>query len=244
MDNSNKQNESTVISTNKRFYQNSFIFLSFALVAVIIGFSRSVLSQFSSFTFVYHLHGASTTTWMVLLIIQPLLYKLNNLKLHRIIGWSTLVLVPIILIAGLIMMKNMIIGQANYPPNTVYKLAFIDITTLVAFLSFYYLALINRKNIKLHARYMVCTIFAPLIPALTRVFFVFNLADGFNPALTYSYLIIEVTILILIFSERKAKEIKVTYMPALIFMVAQHLLMYSSNDWGWWQSIMYWYAGA
>lgn len=241
------ENQEQILKSKKavsaKFYKNSFIFLSFALIIVIIGFSRSVLAQFSSFTFVYHLHGASATTWMVLLIVQPLLYKLNNLRVHRIVGWSTLLLVPIIVIAGLIMMKNMVINQANYPPNTVYKLAFIDITTLIAFITFYYLGLKNRNNIKLHARYMVCTIFAPLIPALTRVFFVLNLADGFTSALTYSYLVIELTILILLFSERKAREIKYTYLPALAFIIVQHLLMYDANNWDWWLGTMNWYAG-
>ncbi|QCK15811.1 hypothetical protein [Mangrovivirga cuniculi] len=225
------------------FYKNSFAFLSLGLLAVIIGFSQSVTSRFSTFTWIYHVHGVSATLWMVLLIIQPLTYRYNKLKVHRVIGWTSILIVSIIVVAGITMMKNMIINRASYPPGTVYKLAFIDATTLIAFISFYSLGIYYRKSLKLHARFMVCTIFAPFIPALTRVFFVFNLADGFNTALTYSYLLIEIAILLILFTERKSKEIKYTYLPALIIMLCQHLLMYSSNDWQWWVQIMNNFAG-
>ncbi|MCX2745303.1 hypothetical protein OO013_15605 [Mangrovivirga sp. M17] len=234
-------NDSIYIS--KRFYKNSFLFLSLGLLAVIIGFSQSVTSRFSTFTWVYHVHGISATLWMILLIIQPLTYRFDKLKAHRIIGWTSLILVPVIVVAGSIMMKNMILNQDNYPPQTVYKLAFIDATTLVAFIGFYSLGIYYRKKLKLHARFMVCTIFAPLIPALTRVFFVLNLAGGFNSALTYSYLVIELAILIILFRERKATEIKFTYLPALIFIIVQHLLMYDANNWDWWIHFMDYYAG-
>jgi len=166
------------------------------------------------------------------------------MKAHRILGWSSLILVPTLIIAGIIMMTLMIQGQANYPPNTVYKLAFIDVCTLLGFAVVYILALYHRHNLKLHSRYMVSTIFGPLIPALTRLFIInLGVASNFNEGITYSYILVELSLLLLIWIERKSKEIKYTYIPFFIFIVIQHLLMYNSNDWTWWQSLMNGLAG-
>jgi hypothetical protein len=176
---------------------------------------------------------------MVLLIIQPYLYKKGLLKTHRILGWTSLILVPLIIIGGIIMMRLMIQGQDNYPPNTVYKLAFIDACTLLGFAILYLLALYFRKNLKLHARFMVSTIFGPLVPALTRLFMItLGVASNFNEGLIYSYVLIEIVLLIIIWNERKQKEIKLTYVPFLVFILVQHALMYYSNDWAWWKTIM------
>ena len=141
------------------------------------------------------------------------------------------------------MIRSMIHGQAYYPPGSVYKLAFIDVITLASFVGIYALAIYHRKTLKLHARLMVITIFGPLLPALARVFFVFNLANGFNAALTYSYIIIELVLLYIMWRERDAKEMKLTYLPFLAFIVIQHILIYYANDWEWWQSTLNYLTG-
>ena len=221
--------------STKKFYSNSYIYLAVGVVIVFLGFSKSYFSNLNEFSFPYHLHGISATLWMILLVIQPYLFKKGQLKVHRILGWSSIVLVPIIILAGLVMINLMIHGQQSYPPNTVYKLAFIDVCTLIGFALVYSLAIYHRKNLKLHSRFMVSTIFGPLLPALTRLFFfIIPIASTFNQGLTYSYLLVELVLLVLIFKEYKVKEVRYTYIPFFVFIVIQHLLMYSSNEWKWW----------
>jgi hypothetical protein len=222
-----------------KFYKHAHLYLALGLLVVAIGFSKTYFNQLGEFSFPYHLHGISASLWMILLIIQPYLFQKGFLKAHRILGWSSILVVPIIVIAGIIMMRLMIQGQANYPPNVVYQLAFIDTLTLFGFTLLYLMALYFRKNLKLHARFMVTTIFGPLVPALTRIFIInLGVASNFNEGLTYSYLMIELVLLIIIWKERKIKEIKLTYVPFLVFIIAQHLLMYFSSNWNWWQSLM------
>lgn len=221
-----------------KFYGKAYIYLAISLVVIAVGFSQSYFNKLDEMAFSYHLHAASASLWMILLITQPYLYKIGKIELHRKLGWISLILVPLIVIGGVIMIKSMIQGQAFYPPDSVYKLAFIDVITLASFVGIYALAIYYRKELKLHARLMVITIFGPLHPALTRVFFVFNLADNFNAALTYSYLIIELVLLYIIWREKEAKEMKVTYLPFLIFIVVQHILMYYAGDWDWWISTL------
>ena len=223
----------------KKFYRYAHLYLTLGLVAVLLGFSTTYFTRLSDFTLPYHVHGISATLWMILLIVQPYLFQKGKLKIHRYLGWTSLILVPTIVVCGVIMMKMMIQGQENYPPNLVYQLAFIDSCTLLSFALLYAFALYYRKKLMLHSRFMVATIFGPLLPALARMFlFTFGIASNFDQALTYSYTAIELTLLIIIWKERNKKEMKITYLPFLVFLVIQHVLMYSSDSWLWWKTIM------
>ncbi|OZV68177.1 hypothetical protein [Winogradskyella aurantia] len=223
----------------KKYYKYAHFYLTLGLVIVLLGFSTTYFSRLGEFTIPYHIHGISATLWMILLIIQPYLFQKGKLKAHRYLGWSSLLLIPTIVICGIIMMRMMIQGQENYPPNLVYQLAFIDACTLVSFALLYALGLIYRKKLKLHSKFMVATIFGPLLPALARMFlFTFGIASNFNQALTYSYLALEISLLLIIWKERGEKEIRLTYIPFLIFILIQHGLMYYSDEWAWWKVLM------
>ena len=221
-----------------KFYNNAHLYLAIGLVVVFWGFSNSYFGKLGETTLQYHIHGLSATLWMLLLIVQPFFYTKGKLTIHKYLGWSSMILVPTIVFGGFEMMKLMIHNQENYPPNMVYRLAFIDAVTLLGFVIIYLLAIYYRKRLKLHARLMVCTIFGPLIPALTRIFFSVGLADNFDKSLTLSYILIEIVLLFIIWKERNHKEVKFTYLPVLIFMALQHKLMYSAGNWDWWVSLM------
>lgn len=222
-----------------KYYKYAHWYLTLGLVIVLVGFSKTYFTKLGDFGFAHHLHGVSATLWMLLLIAQPYLFQKGYMKTHRILGWSSLVLVPLIIIGGMIMMRSMIQGQEFYPPDAVYMLSFIDACTLFGFAVLYILALVYRKNMKLHSKFMVSTIFGPLVPALARLFmFILAIASSFTEGITYSYLLIELVLLVIIWKERNSKEIKYTYIPFLVFIVAQHILMYYVNDWDWWKVLM------
>lgn len=226
-----------------KFYRNSYLYLALGIIVVFLGFTQSYFGKLSQTSLPYHLHGISATLWMLLLVIQPYLYRINKLKAHRFLGWSSVILIPTIVLAGTKMMQLMIQHQESYPPNTVYQLAFIDAFTLLEFIILFALAIYFRKNLKLHARFMVCTIFGPLNPALTRVFLIVGMANNITDALTYSYLLLELVLLILVIKERSSKEMRYTYLPVLALTIAQHLLMYSANSWEWWVAAMNSFTG-
>jgi hypothetical protein len=221
-----------------KFYQNVYLYLAIGLIVVFWGFSQSYFGKLGQITLPYHIHGISATLWMVLLIVQPFLYRKGKLTIHKYLGWISIIIVPIIVFGGFEMMKLMIQNQENYPPNIVYRLAFIDAFTLFGFMMIYALAIYYRRRLKLHARFMVCTIFGPLVPALTRVFFSIGLAENFNESLTLSYLLLEIVLLFIIWKERNLKEMKLTYLPVFVFMVTQHLFMYFAENWNWWITVM------
>ena len=110
-----------------------------AALVTIIGFFPSYFSRLTVTDTAHHLHGITATAWILLLIVQPWLYKTGKLSLHRNLGKSSYVLVPLILLSALNMVHIMLNNQGN-------QLAFIDLITLVQFLIFYGLAIAHRKK--------------------------------------------------------------------------------------------------
>ncbi len=226
--------------TNARpgFYRNAYLYFLLAAAVTIYAFIPSYFQRLSETSMAHHFHGLTALSWMLLLILQPLLYKLGLLRWHKGIGKIAFILVPMMVIGGLKMVHSMMLAAANYPPQLPYQLAFIDFFTLTLFVLFFVLAMVHRKNIQLHARYMVCTILGPLIPALTRALFAIPLIDSFNKSLNVSYILIEIVLILLLLDDKRSGKIRTPYVLALSFFVIQHLLMNYAKGWGWWQNFM------
>ena len=70
---------------SKTFYKYAHLYLTLGLVVVLLGFSTTYFSRLSDFSLPYHVHGISATLWMILLILQQLVYimPLNLLNPSR-----------------------------------------------------------------------------------------------------------------------------------------------------------------
>lgn len=235
--------DSVETGIKKKFYDKAYWYFLLAALVTIIGFFPSYFSRLTVTDPAHHLHGITATCWMLLLVVQPWLYKTGKLSLHRNLGKSSYVLVPLILLSGLNMVHIMLNNQVNYPPDLPYRLAFIDFITLAQFLLFYGLAINHRKKLQLHARYMACTVLGPLIPALTRALFLIPWIDHFDKALNTSYILIESVLVILLLDDRRTGRIRLPYVLALILFFVQHLVMNFVGQWTWWRSLMDAYAG-
>jgi len=234
-----------VSETNRKiFYRNAYLYLTLAAALTIFAFFPSYFNHLKITDSAHHFHGITATLWLILLIIQPFLFQAGKLKWHRMIGKISFILVPLIIISALNMVQIMLINEDSYPPNIPDRLAFIDFATLIQFLLFYLLAIYKRKEIQLHARYMVCTVLGPLIPALTRLLFRFPSIDNFNKSLNISYIIIEIVLVLLLLDDTRSGKIKLPYVLALILFILQHLLMNFVSEWEWWTKIMDAFAGS
>lgn len=224
------------------FYSRAYIYFGIAFLATVAGFWPSYFSRLGELSAAHHFHGISATLWMLLLVVQPLLYKMGKIDLHRKTGRISFLLVPLIVIGGLIMV-HMMLNNENYPPGLPYKLAFIDFFVIITFVMFFVLAIKNVRDTQYHARYMACTIFGPLLPALGRLFPNIGLVDNLVISLDVSYFVIEAVIILLILDDRRRGTIRLPYILALGLMVIQHLLMHFIADWSWWQWLMDLYGG-
>jgi hypothetical protein len=224
------------------FYSRAYIYFGIAFLVTIAGFFPSYFGRLFETGAAHHFHGITASLWMLLLVVQPILYKLNRIDLHRKLGLISFLLVPLIVIGGLIMVHYML-NDDRYPGNLAYQLGFIDFFVIIQFLLFYILAIKNVRDIQYHARYMACTIFGPLIPALTRLWLNTGVTDSFSLSLHISYFVIEAVIILLLIDDYRKGKVRLPYVLALVLMVIQHIMMHFASGWSWWQWLMNLYAG-
>jgi hypothetical protein len=228
--------------SKKKFilYPNAPWYFALAIVVTMVGFSKSYFGNLGQISIFHHIHGATATAWMLLLILQPILYKQGKLALHRKLGWiAAFTLVPMLMIGGLIMMHLMVGPNAKlYPPGIPYQLSYIDCCSLIMFPLFFILSLKHGRNIHLHARYMACTVLTVLPPAITRVLFLIPWFDSFNKTLNGSYFAVELVFLLLIIDDKRSGNIRKPYLVALLIFTALHISMNFAGNWHWWQQTM------
>lgn len=235
----------TALSQQRKFvlYPYAPWFFALAILVTLAGFSRSYFGRLSSVTVYHHIHGASAGLWMLLLIIQPIVYRRGYLELHRRLGWiATFTLVPLLFIGGLKMMKSMFVNAADYPPGITYQLSYIDLFSLLLFLLFVFLGIRYGRKLQLHARYMVCTVLVVIPPAITRLLFLLPWFHSFNQTLNGSFICVEVVLALLIADDRRLGRIRTPYVLALALFAILHLSMNYAGGWNWWHQLMDRYA--
>lgn len=194
-----------------------------------------------------HLHGASAGGWMLLLVIQPVLYRRGQWKLHRKLGWiGTLVLVPVLVIGGLVMMHSMMKGASVAPPGTAdiaYVLVYLDTVSLLMFPLFLGLSLRYGRQVELHARYMACTVLVLLPPAITRMLFFIPWFNSMTRNLNGSFFAVEAVLILLLIDDKWKGRIRAPYGIALVLFIVVHLTMFTVGLSPWWHTLVNRLAG-
>jgi len=136
-------------------YRNTALLFTVILVFVIVAFFKTYFSLFPDFkdtTLTVHFHVAIVLLWFAMLIAQPILIGTKRLKLHRLVGKVSYVLVPLVIITGALMIrqeqmreKNLIVFTAN-------------IIDLSIFVLLFALAIIYKRKTAWHSRFMILTV--------------------------------------------------------------------------------------
>ncbi len=187
--------------------------------------------------------------WVIILIVQPFLYKYKKLALHRKIGKTTYVLVPLLLISAYFMMRlsyYRFIDQQT-AAGTYHQQILSEIATsmALAFIYFFWLAIlyslaiINRRKSSFHARYMVATAFTLLGPTLDRlIWWIFKTPKlgGWLPIEAVSFLIIDFTLALLLWKDyRNQRSTKALSVALMIYLTVQilYFLLRKTDGWRW-----------
>jgi uncharacterized membrane protein len=140
-------------------------FLSLALIAFWPGyFSR--IGQESDFPI--HAHAWTMTAWCVLLVVQAVLIRMKKFKIHRWAGRLSFILVPLVLVSGVLLVYTRLSGGSQFSIRHYYSTALM-LNSLVVFALLFALAILFRKNINWHARFMISTIFPAFTPITDRL---------------------------------------------------------------------------
>lgn len=146
-------------------YRHAHYFVGFVLLVIMAGFWMSYFAVAGSVPVAFHVHAVSAMTWLVLLIAQHMTIHRRAGPLHRQMGRASFALFPF-LILGFMMIIN--VSAARYTAADAGEgIRLLGPAfgigmgiAIAAYLTLFYLALKHRRNIKLHAGYMLAT---PLI---------------------------------------------------------------------------------
>jgi hypothetical protein len=188
--------------------------------------------------------------WIAMLIVQPFLIKFKKRAIHKTIGKISYVLVPLVLISGFLMVRHtyyILIGDlqqkviqesdklsneqilqqaATYEAIAIFYLSW--------FALFYTLAVINRRNSTVHARYMLAAALPLLGPTVDRTFYFYSKLPNNMPYELPSFIIIDIVLAILLWKDYKNKRPTITlWVCLLIYVIGQVLYFTVTGTEGW-----------
>ena len=212
------------------------------LLIALVAFWPSYLSQLGAQTAYTHLHAFLATSWMLMLVAQPLLIRAKRRDLHRALGKISYGLVPIIIASVILLANSRIKGiEGDAFPLRSYIL-YLQISLVVVFGLCYAAAIVTNKDMALHSRFMICTGFTLIDPVFIRLLFWI----GPEPTWNYQWLtfgITDVAILALIWLERDARRGRWVF-PAMlvVFVLSQLPAVLQLTGLPVWQAFAHWFA--
>ena len=218
-------------------YPNAGWWFLLLIPLVAVGFYPTYFAVlFKPAASIIHIHFILMTIWVIILVIQPFLFRYKKLALHRQIGRFTFFFVPLLLVSSFLMIRLSYfrflaspqgLGSASrqavmQTAATFMAIAFLYLGLLALF---YTLAVINRHKAAAHARYMVAAALTLLGPTVDRIVFSttgVTRLGGTIPIETVAFAIADGILVFLLWKDYKARRPLRTLFTCLgIYLLAQ-----------------------
>lgn len=189
-----------------------------------------------------HIHAATATVWMLMLIAQPWLISRYRYDLHRQIGVVSFAIAPLVVIS-MVLLANFRLRSstpAAYQLQT--YILYLQISLAFLFSISYLLAMVYRKQAEIHARFMICTGLTLIDPVFARLFYWIHPTS----AADHQWLTFGLTDLIFVFliilERRNPRGRWVFPFMLLAFIILQIPALLMLTDRPAWQSFAMWFA--
>jgi hypothetical protein len=144
-------------------YKFAYLYVAVLLIVTIIGFWPSYFSIIDDAPFAFHVHAFTATAWVVLVGFQSWSIHHQARNLHCKVGKLSLLLFPL-LIASLVMIANVSASKFLQADNLFYHrvgpiFGYVIATAIMAYLVLFVQALRHRRNVYIHAGYMLAAPF-------------------------------------------------------------------------------------
>ena len=209
--------------------------LAFAVMA--FAFWPTTMGQYGPPDTIRIVHGLFSVTWMGLVVAQSWLIGHGHGRVHRWLGRTSLVIVPGLVISALLVVLDSLPtgGAAHFPRELLVIVLWVDLWSLALFSTLFVLALVHRRRMFLHSRFMASTVFVALIPALGRAYGMnIPALGGLMGSLNPSFWTVEAVLLFLIVRDFRAghKELS-PWWVALGGLVFVQITMTQAPGWAW-----------
>jgi hypothetical protein len=186
-----------------------------------------------------HLHAITATLWLLLLIVQPLAIAARRFTLHRRIGQAAWVLGPMVVASIVLLAHSSVKGQ---DVAAFANVLYLQLSLAAVFGLSYALAMITRRTVALHARFMVCTGLTMLDPVLARfMYFWWDWQPGWSYAwITFG--LADLILLGLIWLERRRPTGRAVFPVMLVIFVVTQLPVVLRTKTAAWHAFVSWFA--
>lgn len=156
-------------------YRKAYLWVTLVVLLTIPAFWRGYFGQFTDAPWEMHFHAATATGWMILLATQAwAAHRKDRLALHRALGRASLFYFPLFMASAMVIVWSMAKATA-VGDSMIYEahgegLGAYDLLSVLAVAWFFHEALKERRNVHVHARFMIGTLFMLLGPVLARLF--------------------------------------------------------------------------
>ena len=194
-----KPRNKTLDFTTKAF----FIAMVILFILMQVAFHPSYLQffpKFYEFSWTHHIHGALMVSWMLILIIQPYLIIKKKYKTHRFIGKISYFTAPLVFISMILITKLNYLKMVDVMPfKDAAAWQSLNFITPLNFLLFYSLAIIYKKDVFTHKRYMIGTVFTIFGAISSRLLIIiFGASINFNAFFISEYFGLSIIVLLLL----------------------------------------------
>jgi len=234
-------------------YRYANYFVGFTLLVIIVGFWGSYFAPIAEVPHAFHVHAFTATSWVVLLMFQHWSIHGGRRNAHRVAGKLSLFLFPF-LIVGFVMIIDFSARSfvANENPAARFlapSFAFSMLFAILAYLILYYQALRNRRNVWLHAGYMLTTPLVLFESPFSRImqdhlpFLVFTGSEFPQRVLDAIVISMAMAIAFAMVMYLRDRKYGVPFLVAAILMLLQAVSMYVGTSVEWVRQGFAAYAG-
>jgi hypothetical protein len=204
-------------------YKGLGLILIIYIPLTFFAFYKTYFGQFPDFDenidLFIHLHAFIASLWLGMLIVQPLLIRYKRYDLHRQFGKASFFIFPMVIIT----LIPQIINKYNRDADLLLTLS--NTTLLIAF---YVLAIVNKKNIAKHMRYMIALSLVFVQPTVARIM-IFWFDGSFIPTIHITFFIVSLILLVLLLWDKINNRTYQPYLVALSCFIVYQLLFYIDN---------------
>jgi hypothetical protein len=235
-------------------YPNLGYWFLLLLVLVFAGFYTTYFSVIlQPKAFIIHVHFTLMALWIAMLITQPFLIKYNKLAIHRMLGKTSYVLVPLVLVSAFLMVRysyyqfvelnqNVAQGLNQFSKGQILQRAAviqaIALFYLAWFILFYILAVSNRRKTPIHSRYMLATALTLLGPTVDRIMvfgFKLETLPGSIPIESVAFVIADAVLITLLLKDYKNRRPTNALWSCLLIYLSGQVLFFTVPGTDWWQ---------
>ncbi len=231
---------SASVSFRPSFYTGMTLLMAFFVFG---GFGMTYWAPLATGNFppaplVVHLHGLVYFSWMILLIVQPLLVNVRNVALHRSVGTFGIALATLVMAMGLLITLLGSTGGRENPSGSYFDGMYLGVMAVTGFGLLFTLAIRNVRRPEIHKRLILLAMLPILPPGIHRLYMV-PFGISYFPIVPMYLTLDAMALAILVHEWRSNARISTYTWIGVAWIVAQQLAHYPVTHAEWFASVVY-----